>query len=75
MSYWAFATINGRLAEFHFEVKKKKPVILGHCYVDKTEYKTKKEQKWIADDTKKYRFVWRNKKYRRIHQLVVQGRG
>lgn len=75
MSYWALAIINGRLAEFGFDVKGKKMIVRNHCYVDKSEYKTKKEQKWIVDDTKKYQFVYRNKKYRRIHQLAPKGRG
>ncbi len=66
---WAFAIVNNRLAEIFFDTslrkKKKHSRVWGHCYVNKSEYKTKKEQKWIVDDTKKYRFVYRNKKYRR----------
>ena len=66
-SFWAFALINGRLAEFHYEVKKGKSYMTcGHCYVKRSEYKTKKEQRWIDTDTKKYRFTYRNKKYRRV---------
>jgi len=64
MMPWAFAVINGRLAEFHFDVNKKRMIVKGHCYVDRSEYKTKKEQKWIVDDTKKYRFAYRNKIYK-----------
>lgn len=75
MFYWSFAIINNRLAEFHFEAKKNKMVIMGHCYVDKSEYKTKKEQKWIIDDTTKYQFAYRNKKYRRIRELAAEGKG
>lgn len=68
---WAFATINGRLAEIFFdnETKIKKGAlkkIQGHCYVKMSEYKTKKEKRWIKEDTKRNRFSYRNKKYRLI---------
>ncbi|HCB35558.1 MAG: hypothetical protein A2W52_04075 [Candidatus Taylorbacteria bacterium RIFCSPHIGHO2_02_49_25] len=66
-SFWAFALINGRLAEFDFEVIRGKFYMgMGHCYVKRSEYKTKKEQKWIDNDIKRYRFTYRNKKYRRV---------
>lgn len=66
-SYWAFAFVNGRLAEFHFEINKGKfRMTNGHCYVKRKEYTTKKEREWIGVDTKKYRFTYRNGKYRRV---------
>ncbi len=75
---WAFAIVNNRLAEIFFDTnvcrKKKHSKVWGHCYVSGSEYKTKQEQKWIASDTKKYRFAYRDKKYRRIHQLVVEAK-
>ena len=37
---WCFAIINDRLAEIYFEDEGKNK-ILGHCYVDEKEYKTK----------------------------------
>lgn len=63
---WCFAIINGRLAELFFdrEEDEKEPKILGHCYVSKSEYKTKREQRMIEKDTERYRFSYRNKKYR-----------
>lgn len=61
MGIWCFAIVNGRLAEIFYDDKKR---INGHCYVNRKDYKTKKEQKWIEQDTKKLRFVWRNKQYR-----------
>lgn len=61
---WSFAIINNRLTEIFFEKKKGKLFINGHCYVKKSEYKTKKEQKQIKEDTKKYKFSYRNKIYR-----------
>ena len=38
--------------------------MLGHAYVKKEEYKTKKEQKWIEQDTKQLRLTYYNGKYR-----------
>lgn len=61
---WAFATINNKLAEFHFNSKNKD--ILGHCYVKLEEYKTKREQKMIKDDIAKYKFTWRKGKYKQL---------
>ncbi|MDO8590957.1 MAG: hypothetical protein Q7R65_03185 [bacterium] len=70
--YWAFALINGRLAEFHFEISKGKFYMsYGHCYVKRNEYKTKYEQRWIDKDTQKYRFTFRNKKYRRAGEQKI----
>lgn len=64
---WAFAIINGRLAEFFFDIKKGKlHITYGHCYVKREEYKTKKEQRWIDKDIKHYHFTYRKGKYRRI---------
>ena len=61
---WCFATINGRLAEIYFNETKKGPKFLGHCYVQKSEYKTKREQKWIQENLVKHRFSYRNKQYK-----------
>lgn len=61
---WCFATINNRLAEIFFDKKKNgRTKIWGHCYVKKKEYKTKKEHKWIREDTKRMKVIYRNKKY------------
>ncbi len=60
---WNFAIINNRLAEIYFEKKKGKRVPWAHAYVKKSEYKTKREQKMIAADTKQCQFTYRNKKY------------
>ena len=65
--FWAFALINGRLTEFDFEIIRGKFYMgMGHCYVKRSEYKTKYEQKMIDKDIKKYRFTYRNKQYRRL---------
>ncbi|MEK7669596.1 MAG: hypothetical protein AAB350_03375 [Patescibacteria group bacterium] len=61
---WSFAIINNRLTEIFFTKKRGKLLINGHCYVEKSEYKTKKEQKEIKEDIKKYKFTYRNKIYR-----------
>ena len=71
-SLWAFALINGRLAEFHYEISKEKfYMTYGHCYVKRNEYKTKKEQTWIDKDTKKYRFTYRKEKYRKVGEKTL----
>ena len=59
---WCFAIINGRLGEIYFN-KNGKSKIYGHCYIKQEEY-SKKEQKMICSDTKKYHFTWRNGVYK-----------
>jgi hypothetical protein len=63
---WSFAIINGGLAEIFFEKKGNNTKFLGHCYVKKEEYKTKREQKWIVEDTKRFRLSYYKSKYRRL---------
>lgn len=64
---WCFAIVNGKLAEIYFDKKKNSQTkIWGHCYIEKRDYKTKQEQKWIKQDTKRVRVVYRNKKYKLI---------
>jgi len=67
---WCFAVVNGRLAEIYFD---KKYGIFGHCYVEKNDY-SKREQRMINSDIKKYQFIYRRKYYidkkRRIKQRV-----
>ena len=66
---WCFGIVNNKLAEIYFEKKKRKTRIIGHCYVKKEDYKTKQEQKWIAQDTKKVKVIYRDKKYKLIPSL------
>ena len=61
--YWVFAMINNRLAELFFDKIKGKLILYTHAYVKKSEYKTRHEQRMIREDTKKYHFTYRNKKY------------
>jgi len=64
---WCFAIVNNKLAEIYFDKKKNgQKKIWGHCYVKKKDYKTKQEQKWIIEDTKRVKMVYRNKKYKLI---------
>lgn len=63
---WSFGIVNTKLAEIFFENKKGEINILGHCYVKESEYKTKKEKRWIQEDIRKIRVVFRNRKYRFI---------
>jgi len=64
---WCFAIINNRLAEIFFEKGKTGAKITGHCYVQKVEYKMKREQKWIKEDTARLRFSYRNCRYKRLN--------
>lgn len=61
---WCFGIVNNKLAEVYFEKSKERIKILGHCYIKEEEYKTKKEKRWITEDIKKVRLVYRNNKYR-----------
>ena len=73
MSYWSFAIINGKLAEIHYDKMKNGILKLyGHCYVKKSEYKTKREQKFIREDTKKMIFSWRSKKYKYLGKEPIR---
>jgi len=52
---WCFAIVNNKFAEIYFDRKKNDQIeIKGHCYPKRDEFKTKTEQKWIAQDTKKF---------------------
>lgn len=64
---WCFALINGKLAEIYFEPKKGDPKILGHAYVKKEQYQTKKEQEYISNDTEKFQFSYKNRIYRNMN--------
>jgi hypothetical protein len=59
-AFWQFALVNGRLAEVFFSNGR----ILGYCLVDAAEYKTRKEKRWIAEDTRKLQLTYRGKEYR-----------
>ncbi len=61
--YWVFVMINNRLAELHFDKKRGKLLLFAHGYVKKNSFKTRREQRMIEKDTKRYRFTYRNKKY------------
>ena len=58
-SGWQFCLINGKLAELFFH----KGIIDGYCYVHAKDYKTKEEQKWIEEDIKNLRILFRKGKY------------
>lgn len=52
---WCFAVVNGRLVEIHF---KRGLGIWAHTYVKRNEYFTKREQKTINEDIRKYVFSY-----------------
>ncbi len=64
---WSFAVVNHRLAEIFFERRKGVFVPRGHCYVDKKDYTTQKEIRWIREDTARLQFSYRFGRYRRIN--------
>lgn len=61
---WSFGIVNNKLAEIFFEGKKGKTVFLGHCYVKESEYKTKRERRWIKEDIARVKLVYRKGKYK-----------
>ena len=64
---WCFAIINKRLAEIYFDKKKNGQIkFLGHCYIKRENYKDKQELSYLNQDIKKFRFIYRNKKYKLI---------
>lgn len=67
---WCFAVVNNRLAEIYFKNVKGKPHIFGHCYVNQKDYKTKREQKWILEDTAKYRLIYRTGRYKAVSSIL-----
>ncbi len=65
---WCFGIVNNRLAEIYFDENKNGRIkVWGHCYIEKEDYKTKKEQRWITQDIKRIKIVYRNKKYKFIN--------
>ena len=65
--YWCFAIVNNKLAEIYFDKKKNnQPKIWGHCYIKKKDYNTKQEKKWVDEDSKQGKVIYRNKKYKLI---------
>lgn len=63
---WSFAIINNKLAEIYFERTKGELKFLGHCYVKKEEFKTKKEQRMIREDIVNNQLIYRSSKYKRV---------
>ncbi len=62
---WCFATINNRLGEIYFKKKNNgQTKFLGHCYVKKEDFMTKEELIAFEKDTKKFKIVYKNKKYK-----------
>ncbi len=61
---WCFAIINNKLAEVYFEKKNGEVKFLGHCYIKKSEYKSKKEKAWIEKDTTRVKLIYRNGVYK-----------
>lgn len=62
---WCFAIVNNKLAEIYFDKTKGNRIkIWSHCYINKKDFKTKQEHKWIRDDIKRMKVIYRNKRYK-----------
>lgn len=61
---WCFAIINNKLAEVYFEKKKGEIKFLGHCYIDRSDYRSKREKEWIEKDTIRVQLIYRNRAYK-----------
>ena len=65
---WCFATINNKLGEIYFDKvrrgNKLRIVFKGHCYVKKSEFKTKEERRALDVDAAKFHISHRNGKYK-----------
>ena len=70
---WCFAIVNRRLAEIYFEKTRGRIKIIGHCYIDREDYQTKQEQRWIEEDIERYRFVYRKGKYKAASSTFKDG--
>jgi len=64
--YWCFATINGRLGEIYFDKKNGQAEISSHCYIKKEDFEIKEELHALDQESKKFKIVYRNKKYKII---------
>ncbi len=64
---WCFAIVNGKLSEIYFNKNKKGDMkFIGFCHVNKSDYRTKMEKKYILEDTAKFKFTYRNNVYKRL---------
>jgi len=64
---WCFAIVNGKLSEIYFNKNKKGEMKFdGFCHVNKSDYKTKMEQRYITEDVARFKFTYRNNVYRKL---------
>lgn len=69
---WCFGLVNNRLAEIYFEKKKGTVKYMGHAFVKKSEYTTKREKEWITKDTSRIRLTYKNRKYTSVKNFCSQ---
>ncbi len=65
---WCFATINNKLGEIYFDKVRRgnnqRTIFKGHCYVKKSEFKTKEERRALERDITQYHISYRKGKYK-----------
>jgi len=62
---WSFATINGRIGEIYFNKDKNGRIRFeGHSYVKRSDFTIPAELRALEKDIKKYKVIYRNKRYK-----------
>ncbi len=67
---WCLAIVNGRLAEIFFEKTRNNIGLVGHAYVNKGDYQTKRERLWIEKNTGKFKLAYK----KGIYKDLVNGK-
>lgn len=63
---WSFGLVNGKLAEVFFEKRRGEIVPYAHAYVMESEYTTKREKRWIQEDTEKVKLTFLRGSYKKL---------
>ncbi len=61
---WCFAKINNRIGEIYFDrTKGGQARIFSHCFIERANFIAKEENEAFESDAKKFKVVYKNKKY------------
>ena len=63
---WCFGLVNNRLAEIFYKRNKSVVTYMGHAFVKKTDYTSKREKEWIVKDTARIRLTYENGVYKEM---------